>query len=103
MRPVRKRPSKTQESDWRGNEQIIFRTLPLARRAASPESPLPALFDTTTRSRAPWRMSASIRSTGMPAIPKPLIRTVEPSSTPATAWSVSSTTTAFVGVLIAVP
>ena len=61
--------------------------LPAASSAASPVSPLPALLLTTVRSFAPWRIRASIRLTGMPAIPKPPISTVEPSAMSATAAS----------------
>jgi hypothetical protein len=42
-------------------------------------SPLPALLLTIVRSRAPCAISASISSSGSPAVPKPPIITVAPS------------------------
>lgn len=74
-----------------------MRTRPFASSAASPVSPLPALLDTTVSSFAPWRMSASISSTGIPAIPKPPTSTVEPSSIPATASSAWAHTRTLIG------
>ena len=62
-----------------------MRTRPFASSAASPVSPLPALLFTTVRSVAPCSIRASISATGIPAMPKPPISTVEPSATPPTA------------------
>ena len=56
--PLRYSSSKTQESVCRGNEHTTLLTRPAASSAASPVSPLPALFDTTVRSRAPCRINA---------------------------------------------
>ena len=74
----------------RGKEQIILRTRPAASSAASPVSPFPALLFTTVRSPAPCRIKASIKITGIPAMPNPPIKIVEPSAIPATAASASS-------------
>ena len=70
-----------------GNEQITLRTRPALINAARPVSWLPALLLTTVSSRAPCAIRAWISSVGMPAPPKPLISTVAPSCTSATAVS----------------
>ena len=95
--PDRYSSSKTYESDWRGKEQITFRTRRAFRSAASPVSPLPALLQTIVRSRAPWASTASMRSSGIPAMPKPLIIIVAPSFTSATAVSSDLTTLLIIG------
>jgi hypothetical protein len=58
------RPSNTQESACRGNEQMILRTSPAASSAARPVSPLPSLLLSTVRSRAPLRRIASMSANG---------------------------------------
>src|SRR3546814_6193434 len=68
--------SKCHESLCRGNEQTTLRTRLLAISAASPASPLPALLLMMVSPRAPCSMSASISSSGMPAVPKPPTITV---------------------------
>ena len=66
---------------------MIFLTRLAFSNAASPVSPLPALLLTMTSSRAPWSISASISSAGIPAPPKPPIITVDPSCIPSTAMA----------------
>src|SRR5438270_8738054 len=64
---------------------MILRTRLAFKSAARPTSALPALLFTMVRSRAPFRMRASMSSEGMPAVPKPPIMTVAPSAISATA------------------
>ncbi len=90
--PARKRPSNTQEPAWCGKEQVIFRTRRVFNNAAGPASPLPALLETMVRSLAPWAIRASTRWNGMPAVPKPPTRMVEPSAIPDTASSTDAKT-----------
>ena len=71
---------------------MILRTRPALSSAARPVSPLPALLQTTVRSRAPCAISASTRTAGMPAVPNPPIMIVAPSLMPATAAAGDSTT-----------
>src|SRR5690242_3855275 len=61
------------------------RTRPASMSPARPVRPVPALFETMTRSRAPCSSSAAKRSSGAPAPPKPPHSTVAPSRMPATA------------------
>src|SRR5690606_4664327 len=96
--PARYSPSNTQESAWRGNEQMILRTRRALSRAATPSSALPALLFTTVRSRAPCAIRASISSPGTPTPPKPPISTVAPSKMSATAASRLSTVRSIKGL-----
>lgn len=77
------------ESDWRGDEQTILVTRPAPISAASADRPLPASLLTTVRLPGPRRNSASMSSTGYPALWSLSIRTVAPSWIPATVWSTS--------------
>lgn len=65
----------------------------LARRPRSYLGAGPALLLTTVKSVAPCWIKASMSVAGMPAIPKPPIRIVEPSSTPSTAAAAESVMT----------
>jgi hypothetical protein len=66
---------------------MILRTRPSGQQRGEPGSPLPALLLTIVRSRAPCSISASVSSSGRPAVPKPPIITVAPSGTSASASS----------------
>ena len=71
---------------------MIFLTRFVLRSAASPMSPLPALLLTMVRPVAPWAISASMSSEGMPAVPNPPIMTVAPGPMSATAAAADVTT-----------
>ena len=88
--PARYFSVKARGSAERGNEQIIFVTMPASIIAAMPIRPLPALLLMTVRFfglpvARKRSISAWISSIGAPEPPKPPIINVMPSSMPATA------------------
>jgi len=79
------------ELDEVGNEQITLATRRSPISRIRPRSPSPALLEMITRSRQPRSSTASSRSWGAPAAPKPLDMMVTPSAMPASAASKSGT------------
>jgi hypothetical protein len=67
--------------------------------AATPVSPLPALLLMMVRSPTPRSISASISSSGMPAVPKPPIITDAPSPISATAARTEATDLSITAIL----
>src|SRR3954454_11563543 len=57
-----------------------------------PAPSTPQLLETTVRSPAPCRSSASMSTQGMPLNPKPPTARLAPCGTSATAWAASGTT-----------
>ncbi|MNL34428.1 hypothetical protein D3C87_1564010 [compost metagenome] len=77
------------------------RTRPALSSAASPVSPWPALLLTSVRLQAPCSISASIRSSGIPAPPKPPTAMVAPSGISAkAAWTLVESLSIMDGVLV---
>ena len=71
-----------------GTSRRFFCTRPSSISRARPTRPLPALFATTVRSRAPCSISPSTSASGWPTLPKPPSSTVDPSATPAMASAI---------------